>query len=103
MSKWNLQMDEKLRNMCIDGVPNAEIAVRMQLPVTDIYARRSHLGITQEKAASLNDKNKTDNDRVKCDCCGLLVDETETYIMPNDENREFCESCARVADYINEN
>lgn len=98
MSKWNSQLDEKLRAMCMEGAPNAEIAKALNMDVADIYARRSKLGITRDKVAEMKGgAEKT----CKCDCCGASVADTETYKMPNGEEKDFCKRCAKVLDYVN--
>lgn len=100
MSKWNQEMDEKLRTMCMDEISNAEIAEALQMPLSDIHARRSYLGITRDKIAAIKDGKTDFVNKIRCACCGSNK-ANELYTMPNGEDKTFCRRCAMVADYIN--
>ena len=47
--KWNENQIVKLKEMCQAGISNQEMAVALKCEVTDIYAKRSQLGITIDK------------------------------------------------------
>ena len=47
--KWTDQQIIKLKELCYAGVSNAKMAVALKCEVTDIYAKRSQLGITIAK------------------------------------------------------
>ena len=47
--KWNEQLTEKLKELAFAGKSNQEIADTMQIRITDVYAKRSQLGITIDK------------------------------------------------------
>jgi hypothetical protein len=47
--KWNEQLTAKLKELCHEGKTNAEIADIMRYKLTDVYAKRSQLGITIAK------------------------------------------------------
>lgn len=101
MSKWNEQMDEKLLSLCMEDVPNAEIAKELDKPVADIYARRSQLGITRDKIAAMKGENNEVPSKIKCAVCGSDKAD-EVYTMPNGEDKTFCRKCAMVIDFIND-
>ena len=47
--KWTEQQVAKLKELCNEGKSNKDIADIMRCKVTDIYAKRSQLGITVDK------------------------------------------------------
>ncbi len=47
--KWNENQIKKLKEMCQEGISNQEMAVALKCKLTDIYAKRSQLGITIDK------------------------------------------------------
>ncbi|TGE36861.1 hypothetical protein E4K67_17325 [Desulfosporosinus fructosivorans] len=51
--KWNEQLTAKLKELCIEGKTNAEIADVMRCKLTDVYAKRSQLGITIAKCKGI--------------------------------------------------
>jgi hypothetical protein len=53
--KWTDAQTAELRQMCMDGASNAAIAEHFGLPVTDIHAKRSALGITIPKVKAMKD------------------------------------------------
>lgn len=54
--KWSVNQVAELHKMCMDGVPNADIAFHFGVPVTEIHAKRSQLGITIPKVAAIKGK-----------------------------------------------
>lgn len=59
MNKWTKEQTKKLKELAFDGKSNKDIAAALGRPVTDIYAKRSALGITRAKvAASSNGSQK---------------------------------------------
>ncbi|MHB1651633.1 MAG: hypothetical protein ACYCVD_04040 [Desulfitobacteriaceae bacterium] len=51
--KWNEQLTTKLKELCYEGKSNAEIADVMRCKLTDVYAKRSQLGITIAKCKGI--------------------------------------------------
>ena len=47
--KWSVESIEKLKNLCLEEKSNKEIASILECSLTDIYAKRSQLGITAKK------------------------------------------------------
>ena len=47
--KWSEQLTAKLKELCYQEKSNKEIATILKCAVTDIYAKRSQLGITIDK------------------------------------------------------
>lgn len=52
---WTKENIEELKELCRKSVPNAELASHFNVPVTEIYAKRSQLGITRAKCAGKDD------------------------------------------------
>jgi hypothetical protein len=50
--KWSKGQIEYLKTMCFDGAKNSTIAEHFGVPVSEIYAKRSQLGITIPKVAA---------------------------------------------------
>ena len=51
--KWSVNQVAELHQMCMDGVSNADMAEHFGVPVTEIHAKRSQLGITIPKVAAM--------------------------------------------------
>ena len=47
--KWTKTKVEDLKDLCLCGVSNAEIAYKLGIDIKDVYAKRSQLGITIDK------------------------------------------------------
>ena len=47
--KWSEAQVSKLEEMCFAGVSNRDIATELNCKVTDVYSKRSQLGITIDK------------------------------------------------------
>jgi hypothetical protein len=47
--KWSDEKIEQLKSLAFSGVPNAEIAKRLDIPIEEVYGKRSQLGITIPK------------------------------------------------------
>ena len=47
--KWSDEKIKRLKNLCFEGKSNKEIAEALEAPVSEIYAKRSQLGITIDK------------------------------------------------------
>ena len=54
--KWTSEEIEKLRTLAFEEKPNAEIAATLHKTLSDVYAKRSELGITIPKVAAVKDK-----------------------------------------------
>lgn len=54
--KWTDQLTKELRSLCFDNVPNKEIAEYFGVPVSQIHAKRSQLGITIPKVKAAQGK-----------------------------------------------
>lgn len=57
--KWTAELTEKLTEMAFAGEANSTIATTLGISLTDVYAKRSQLGITidkvkDRKAATIN-------------------------------------------------
>lgn len=65
--KWNEQQIIKLREMCQSGISNQEMAVALKCKLTDVYNKRSQLGITIDKCKTqpITPKNAGLNKAVK--------------------------------------
>ena len=65
--KWSDQQVQKLKEMCYIGVSNQEMAVALKCKLTDVYAKRSQLGITIDKCkdAPVKPKNVGLNKQVR--------------------------------------
>lgn len=50
--KWTNEQVEKLKQMCYAGTSNAELAKEFGVPLTEVHAKRSALGITRAKCAA---------------------------------------------------
>ena len=70
--KWSNEQVVKLKELCEKEMPNAEIAKEMELPVMEIYAKRSQLGITRAKvkAAKGNTEPQTSKNKDNNLICG---------------------------------
>lgn len=51
--KWTEKETAMLRRMAVAGTPNGDIAKALNRPITEIYAKRSQLGITIDKVAKV--------------------------------------------------
>ena len=51
--KWTTVAAGELRQMCMNGVSNADMAKHFGVPVAEIHAKRSQLGITIPKVAAM--------------------------------------------------
>lgn len=47
--KWSNEQIEELKALCMAGTPNQKLAERFGVPLTEIHAKRSQLGITIPK------------------------------------------------------
>lgn len=47
--KWSNEQKEQLKELCYAGTPNAELARLFEVPVREIHAKRSALGVTIPK------------------------------------------------------
>jgi len=54
--RWTVNAVAELTDMCMAGVSNADMAKHFNVPVTEIHAQRSRLGITIPKVAALKGK-----------------------------------------------
>lgn len=85
-----------LKVMALNKVKNANIALTLGIPVEEVHAARSQLGITIDKVAEIATQ--------PCGCCGSAApaDEEHTYIMPDDDTEVcLCDRCALTVDFIN--
>lgn len=55
--KLNKKQEAKLKEMAYDEAPNQEIAEKLGIALTDVYAARSRLGITIPKIKEAKVKN----------------------------------------------
>ncbi|WP_283608597.1 GcrA family cell cycle regulator [Faecalispora anaeroviscerum] len=53
--KWSEEKVSQLKELAFAGVPNPQIAKQLGVGVSDIYAKRSQLGITREKVQAVKD------------------------------------------------
>lgn len=60
--KWTDGKIQKLRALAFAGKPNPEIARELHVPVTEIYAKRSQLGITIDKVKAAKAESGTESD-----------------------------------------
>ncbi|MEG1165764.1 MAG: hypothetical protein RSD68_05065 [Oscillospiraceae bacterium] len=51
---WTKEKIEKLQGMCFAGTSNADMAREFGVPVTQIYAKRSQLGLTIDKCKEVD-------------------------------------------------
>lgn len=51
--KWTEEQATRLKELCLEGKSNSEIAIRLDCKVTDVYAKRSQLGITIDKCKGI--------------------------------------------------
>lgn len=49
--KLTQAQEDKLRELAFAGMANKQIAEQLNLPLTEVYAQRSRLGITRDKVA----------------------------------------------------
>lgn len=54
--KWSVNQVAELHDLCMAEKSNAELAEHFGVPVTEIHAKRSQLGITIPKVAAMKDK-----------------------------------------------
>jgi len=54
--KWTEQQITELHALCHENVPNSELAKHFNVPVTEIHAKRSQLGITIPKIKTAQGK-----------------------------------------------
>ena len=47
--KWSNEKIEQLKTLCSKGQSNKAIAEFLEVPITEVYAKRSQLGITIDK------------------------------------------------------
>ncbi|MEG2638262.1 MAG: hypothetical protein RR992_02015 [Clostridiales bacterium] len=55
--KWTEEAISDLKDMCRKGVPNMLMAEYFKCPITEIYAKRSSLGITIDKCKGYKPTN----------------------------------------------
>jgi len=48
---WSKEQLKELKELCYKNTPNAELAAHFGVPLAEIYAKRSQLGITRAKCA----------------------------------------------------
>lgn len=85
-----------LKVMALDNVKNANIAIALGIPIEEVHAARSQLGITIDKSAEIVTH--------PCGCCGspAPADEEHIYIMPDDNTESYlCDRCALTVEYLN--
>ena len=85
-----------LKVMALEKVINSNIAVTLRIPIEEVHAARSQLGITIDKA----DQTFTQ----PCGCCGspAPADEDHVYIMPDGTTESYlCDRCILTVDYLN--
>jgi hypothetical protein len=60
--KWSEEKVNQLKNLAYSGKSNVEISKELGVPISEVYAKRSHLGITIDKvkAAQADGKEKGD-------------------------------------------
>ena len=51
--KWSDSKSEMLRHLCRQGLGNKAIAAHLECNLTDVYAKRSQLGITIDKCKGI--------------------------------------------------
>jgi len=51
--KWTEDQIKGLKQLCMKGVSNKELAAHFQVPITEIHAKRSALGITIPKVKAM--------------------------------------------------
>lgn len=47
--KWTKDQTDHLKELCMAETPNADIALRMGIPIAEVYNKRSDLGLTIPK------------------------------------------------------
>lgn len=114
MAKWTEEMIVQLKELCGKGVPNNEIATELNVPIAEVYAKRSHLGITIDKVAAKGkaefltdngDRNRRitcrETTMTKCNCCGFMIDadDAQPYIMQDGSEQQLCARCAAVLEW----
>jgi hypothetical protein len=55
-TKWTGDKLGELKRLCLEGKSNSELAAHFGVPVTQIYEKRSKLGITISKCKQLAGK-----------------------------------------------
>ena len=53
--KWNEENTKKLKDLCMAGVSNADMAKQFNCPVVEIHALRSKLGLTIPKVKAMKE------------------------------------------------
>lgn len=84
-----------LKVMALDNVKNANIAIALGIPIEEVHAARSQLGITIDKAAEIVTQ--------PCGCCGspAPADDDHIYIMPDGDTEVcLCDRCALTVNFI---
>lgn len=61
--KWTEEQIEGLKQLCMKGVSNKELAAHFQVPITEIHAKRSALGITIPKVKAMQDNKVSTGSR----------------------------------------
>ena len=85
-----------LKVMALENVKNADIATALGIPVEEVHAARSQLGITIDKVSQIVTQ--------PCGCCGspAPADENHIYIMPDEKTEScLCDRCILTVDYLN--
>jgi len=54
--KWTEQQTKELKDLCMSGTSNKDLAENFSVPVTEIHAKRSQLGITIPKVKAAQGK-----------------------------------------------
>lgn len=59
--KWSEEKVNQLKELAFADVPNPQIAKQLEIGVSDVYAKRSQLGITREKVQAVKENQLIKN------------------------------------------
>ena len=102
---WSEQLTTKLKELCYEGKSNKEIASILRCGITDVYAKRSQLGITINKCKGIKPPpelglHKEVKKAFAALCDAVLLTMASDYTSERDT--ELYAQMARVLDAIEE-
>ncbi len=84
--KWTNEQVDHLKELCYEGVSNADLAKEFGVAVTDIYAKRSALGITRAKCAVGKPARRSGMNKAK-----IIAELKQILADANMNQHEFCQ------------
>ena len=82
--KWDIKQTDKLRELCYKGLSNKAIAENLKCSVTDVYGKRSQLGLTIEKCKGIAPNSKFEKAMAQMEHKGMCKSVKKAFSELND-------------------